>query len=910
MSSTFYGSGFSRPKAYDPALARRAEPDLELASLAERIAETQRRTLRRELGLSDSEGEPDSDEDAPASGADVTARQDAREEFEQLQSRYMTALNGVHEVAERERRAVEQLNKLKQMSKSQVSILRSSYKTKFDKHSEMVESALAALDAAKAPSGAFRAALEEHRAWFAPTEEADRKASYYERAQVPEDAGALRKQLDSLSAENDLLRQCLADLSAGKLPLRALGRDESSATAAAAAPDTPKRPKSAKSIDDLLGGGGSNNLEDEESKGDGKSEGGLAERLGQLDAEALRGKLIKALKVTKHAQSKLAASEADKEALMALLNEARTELERLNAAAAASAAAAAAEAAAPAPVPAPAPAPALPPRPPVEVAERAAAAAAAAEESDKAAKIRDKFDRLKQRCAAAEQRYAESEQRCSEARALLDGSSRELAELRERPQAPSGPDPALTQKLSKLEAALVAERQASASSGARSDRQRRLLGKGLRELAARAAADREAARATRAALAAELARVQQDAIAGVKRLAQLVKERQAALAGVVQKYERECKERKRLFNLVQELRGNIRVLCRVRPVLAFEQNEVAVKLPAEGTVEVRNPKGRDQRWEFDHVFPVDANNAKVFEQVSDLCTSVLDGYNVCIFAYGQTGSGKTHTMEGSEADRGVNYRALELLFNNMEQRRQGSEWRFAVQVSLLEIYNEQIRDLLEDRSKAGKGAPAAKLEVKAGKNGMHVPGLTTVTVTEQTQILRLMQLGKRNRATASTQMNADSSRSHSMLSVYVEAKNLITGDEAHGKLHLIDLAGSERISKSGVKGQQLTEATSINKSLSSLGDVIQARANKQAHVPYRNSTLTYLLQDSLGNDSKTLMVVQCSPVQSNAGETICSLNFAARARTVELGKASKHSSSSGSGQAQGPSAPSQDEEDQ
>jgi kinesin family protein C2/C3 len=419
------------------------------------------------------------------------------------------------------------------------------------------------------------------------------------------------------------------------------------------------------------------------------------------------------------------------------------------------------------------------------------------------------------------------------------------------------------------------------------------------------------ARTTRAALVAELARVQQEAVVGIKRLAQLVKERQAALAGVVQKYERECKERKRLFNLVQELRGNIRVLCRVRPVLAFEQNEVAVKFPEEGTVEVRNPKGRDQRWEFDHVFPVDANNAKVFEQVSDLCTSVLDGYNVCIFAYGQTGSGKTHTMEGSEADRGVNYRALELLFNNMDERRQGSEWRFAVQVSLLEIYNEQIRDLLEDRSKAGKGATAAKLEVKAGKNGMHVPGLTMVTVTEQTQILRLMLLGKRNRATASTQMNSDSSRSHSMLSVYVEAKNLITGDEAHGKLHLIDLAGSERISKSGVKGQQLTEATSINKSLSSLGDVIQARANKQAHVPYRNSTLTYLLQDSLGSDSKTLMFVQCSPVQSNAGETICSLNFAARARTVELGKASKHSSS---GQAHAP-APStagagNDEEDQ
>jgi kinesin family protein C2/C3 len=166
-------------------------------------------------------------------------------------------------------------------------------------------------------------------------------------------------------------------------------------------------------------------------------------------------------------------------------------------------------------------------------------------------------------------------------------------------------------------------------------------------------------------------------------------------------------------------------------------------------------------------------------------------------------------------------------------------------------------------------------------------------------VLRLMRQGHKNRTTFATNMNEHSSRSHCMLSVTATGTHRVTGAVSRGKLHLVDLAGSERVGKSGAEGARLKEAQAINSSLSALGDVIQARAEKRGHVPYRNSTLTYLLSDSLGKDSKTLMFVNCSPVLSNSEETLCSLNFAARVRSVELGKAVKHVSGPGAGAAAG-----------
>lgn len=252
-------------------------------------------------------------------------------------------------------------------------------------------------------------------------------------------------------------------------------------------------------------------------------------------------------------------------------------------------------------------------------------------------------------------------------------------------------------------------------------------------------------------------------------------------------------------------------------------------------------------------------------------------------------------MEGTESSRGVNYRALETLFALRDERK--SDARYEVAVSLLEIYNENIHCLLTPRM--GSDGPT-RIAVREGPQGVFVPDLTIKPVESLDDVLKIMKMGYKNRTSFATNMNEHSSRSHCMLSVYVSGTNRVTGVTARGKLHLVDLAGSERVSKSGVTGDRLKEAQNINKSLSALGDVIQARMEKRGHVPFRNSTLTWLLSDSLSGDSKTLMFVNLSPILSNAEETVCSLNFASRARNVEMGKATKHvSAGSGSGRSGG-----------
>lgn len=305
-----------------------------------------------------------------------------------------------------------------------------------------------------------------------------------------------------------------------------------------------------------------------------------------------------------------------------------------------------------------------------------------------------------------------------------------------------------------------------------------------------------------------------------------------------------------------------------------------MSFPNLGEVKVINEKNREKVWEFDEVFDTKSKQEDVYEDVSDLITSVLDGYNVCIFAYGQTGSGKTWTMSGPPDNPGVNTRAISDLFAKAQAR--SAEYKDTISMTMLEVYNEEIRDLLAE------GGSDQKLEVKMGPNGNHVPGLTTVEVDSMQTVFELIRLADRNRSQTATNMNEHSSRSHAMMTVHIVSEFKETGAITRGKLNLVDLAGSERVDKSGATGQAMKEAQNINKSLSALGDVIAARANKQGHVPFRNSTLTYLLQDSLSQDSKTLMIVCVSPVLYNAEETFCSLNFAARVRTVELGKVSKN----------------------
>ena len=358
----------------------------------------------------------------------------------------------------------------------------------------------------------------------------------------------------------------------------------------------------------------------------------------------------------------------------------------------------------------------------------------------------------------------------------------------------------------------------------------------------------------------------------------------------------EMNERRRLFNLVQELRGNIRVICRVRPPVSTDSGsgEIAVSFPSQAggheegeheEITVVNNNRTLKTWEFDSVFQPGSTNKDVFGAVESLVTSVADGFNVCIFAYGQTGSGKTHTMEGSLSNPGINYRTLEALFALKATRAR--DVNCSISISLLEIYNEQLRDMMATVPKGSNPEPLVMRD-SGGVGGVAIPGLTILPVSTHEEVLHLMNTAYKNRTTFSTNMNEHSSRSHCVLSIIVTSFNKVTNISLKGKLHLIDLAGSERVGKSGATGDRLKEAQAINKSLSALGDVIQARGEKKSHIPFRNSVLTHLLSDSLSGDAKTLMVVNVSPSLSSSEETFCSLNFAARVRMVELGAAKKN----------------------
>mmetsp|Transcript_10409 Transcript_10409/g.18853 ORF Transcript_10409/g.18853 Transcript_10409/m.18853 type:complete len:328 (-) Transcript_10409:215-1198(-) len=310
-------------------------------------------------------------------------------------------------------------------------------------------------------------------------------------------------------------------------------------------------------------------------------------------------------------------------------------------------------------------------------------------------------------------------------------------------------------------------------------------------------------------------------------------------------------------------------------------------------VQLVTEKGVEKEFEFNRCFRANDSQEAVYGEVSSLVTSVVDGFNCCIMAYGQTGSGKTHTMEGPPSDPGVNTRALQELFSLAAARR--DDFQISIATSVLEIYNEDVKDLLS--------GDKASLTVRAQWDGLSpVDGLSIVSVGDMDDVQATLEKGKANRSTFATNMNEHSSRSHLVLSVYVIASNRASGAQTIGKLHLVDLAGSERLSKTGATGDRLKEAQNINKSLSALGDVIAALQQRSKHIPYRNSKLTHLLQDSLGGNSKVLMFVNCSPASTNAGETLCSLNFAARASKVELGKAVTPNSASGTSSPSGQKA--------
>ncbi|MED6156592.1 hypothetical protein PIB30_015905 [Stylosanthes scabra] len=361
------------------------------------------------------------------------------------------------------------------------------------------------------------------------------------------------------------------------------------------------------------------------------------------------------------------------------------------------------------------------------------------------------------------------------------------------------------------------------------------------------------------------------------------------LADAAENYHVVLAENRKLYNEVQDLKGNIRVYCRIRPFLPGQnQNHSTIEFAGEdGELIVNNPikQGKDSRklFKFNKVFSQAASQEEVFKDTQPLIRSVLDGYNVCIFAYGQTGAGKTYTMSGpslsSKSDWGVNYRALHDLFHISHSRR--SSIMYEIGVQMVEIYNEQVRDLLSTNG------PQKRLGIwnTTQPNGLAVPDASMHSVNSMTDVLELMNIGMTNRATSATALNERSSRSHSVLSIHVRGNDLKTNTLLRGCLHLVDLAGSERVDRSEATGDRLKEAQHINKSLSALGDVIFALAQKSSHVPYRNSKLTQLLQSSLGGQAKTLMFVQLNPDVASYSETISTLKFAERVSGVELGAA-------------------------
>lgn len=316
---------------------------------------------------------------------------------------------------------------------------------------------------------------------------------------------------------------------------------------------------------------------------------------------------------------------------------------------------------------------------------------------------------------------------------------------------------------------------------------------------------------------------------------------------------------------MNEKGGNVRVFCRVRPLL--EQGPTRCVDVSDRSIEVSN-----QRFTFDGVFDSDATQDDVFEGLGcgDLVRDVLSGYNGTVFAYGQTASGKSYTMDGSIVPR-----CASALFAGVAAA--DSKLEFTISVSFVEIYREKIRDLLDPA-----GVMSLQIREDPNTQGVYVSGCAAHFVANETEFMKTVEEGRKIRATAATGMNVGSSRSHSVLEVRVNTTDVVSEARRAGRLVLVDLAGSEMVKKSHATGEQLEEAKTINKSLSALGMVINALTDDaKTHVPYRDSKLTRMLQDSLGGNAKTLLIVNVSAASSNASETVSTLRFGKRAKFVK-----------------------------
>ncbi|OVA15456.1 Kinesin [Macleaya cordata] len=339
---------------------------------------------------------------------------------------------------------------------------------------------------------------------------------------------------------------------------------------------------------------------------------------------------------------------------------------------------------------------------------------------------------------------------------------------------------------------------------------------------------------------------------------------------------------------------NVQVLIRVRPLNNMERSSNGYNrcLKQESAQNISWIGQPEARFTFDHVACETVNQEMLFRVAGlPMVENCLSGYNSCMFAYGQTGSGKTHTMLGEIAeldvkpspDRGMTPRIFEFLFARIraeEESRSDEKLKYNCKCSFLEIYNEQITDLLDPS--------CTNLLLREDiKKGVYVENLTEFEVQTVNDILSLLTQGAANRKVAATNMNRESSRSHSVFTCVIESRweKDSTTNLRFARLNLVDLAGSERQKTSGAEGERLKEAASINKSLSTLGHVIMVLVDvahgKQRHIPYRDSRLTFLLQDSLGGNSKTMIIANVSPSICSAAETLSTLKFAQRAKLIQ-----------------------------
>ena len=332
----------------------------------------------------------------------------------------------------------------------------------------------------------------------------------------------------------------------------------------------------------------------------------------------------------------------------------------------------------------------------------------------------------------------------------------------------------------------------------------------------------------------------------------------------------------------------VKVAVRCRPINSKEKADghydVVTVDSSRNQILVKDPNDPDaskqRTFTFDYAYGSNSTQKQVYEQcASGIVASVIEGYNGTLFAYGQTGTGKTHTMEGdrnSSVHKGIIPRSFEHLFTIIKGT---TDKQFLVRCSMLEIYNEEVRDLLNKSDE--------KLKLRRTSDGtVFVEQLSSHEVKDDVECMKLLDKGSKNKEVASTDMNERSSRSHCIFTLIVESSKAEDDGREHitkGKLNLVDLAGSERQKKTKATGKQFKEACKINQSLVTLGNVIQALVEKggSGHVPYRDSNLTILLEDSLGGNAKTVMLAAIGPANYNFDETCNTLRYADRAKKIK-----------------------------